>query len=194
LILASASLARARLLKAAGLEFEATNPPADEETAKAAYRALGMSPRAQAEALAELKALSVSSHRGGWVLGADQMLALDGTPLDKPRDVTEARKQLQLLRGKTHELVTAAVVCKGGNIAWRCLEAPRLTMRDFSDAFLEDYLSRAGDSALQSVGAYQLEGLGAQLFERVEGDYFCVLGLPLLPLLKFLREQGVATR
>jgi septum formation protein len=193
LILASASVARRRLLEAAGLGFEVAPASVDEEAAKAAYRAQGMNPRAQAGALAELKALSVSSHRQGWVLGADQMLALDGTPLDKPKDLGEARAQLQMLRGRTHELLTAAVVCKGQTIAWRCLEAPRLTMRDFSDAFLDEYLSRAGEAALKSVGGYQLEGLGAQLFERVEGDYFCVLGLPLLPLLGFLRAQGVAT-
>jgi len=190
-ILASASRARQRLLAAAGLNFEIAPPSANEEAAKATYRAGGLKPIAQAEALAELKALSISSQREGWVIGADQMLALDGRPFDKPADTAQAREQLQMLRGMTHELLTAIVVSQGEKIVWRHVATPRLSMRNFSDAFLDDYLQSAGAGALTSVGAYQLEGLGAQLFERVEGDYFSVLGLPLLPLLGFLREQGV---
>ena len=194
LILASASSARRHMLSSAGVSFAVVPSHANERSAKATYRAGGMPPHAQAEALAELKALSVSSEKEGLVIGADQMLAVGGQVMDKPQDIAEARAHLEMLRGKTHELLTAVVVSRGKEIIWRHLDAPRLTMRDFSDAFLNDYMQRAGKSTLRSVGAYQLEGLGAQLFDRVEGDYFSVLGLPLLPLLAFLREQGIVAR
>ncbi len=192
IVLASASASRRRMLKAAGLVFDVIAPTCDEEAAKRQYRVEGRSPHAQAEALAELKAKSVSQTRGAYVIGADQMLALDGAALDKPRNLAEARQHLLQLRGCPHELITAAAVAKDGAIVWRITDVPRLTMRRFSDAFLDDYIAHAGADALRSVGAYQLEGLGAQLFERVEGDYFSVLGLPLLPLLAFLRGQGEA--
>jgi septum formation protein len=180
------------MLEAVGLSFEVETPRVDEEAAKASLRAEGLKPRDQADALAELKALSVSRKRAGLVIGADQMLALGGEVFDKPKDAGEARDHLLRLRGQTHELITAAVVAKEGAIIWRHIDTPKLRMRAFSDAFLDGYLARAGDHVLRSVGAYQLEGLGAQLFERVEGDYFSVLGLPLLPLLAFLREHGIA--
>jgi septum formation protein len=192
LILASASAARRRLLEAAGLAFEVDLPRVDEEGVKASLRAQGLTPRDQADALAELKALSVSRRRSGFVIGADQMLALEGETLDKPKDAGEAREHLLRLRGRAHELVTAAVVAREGVAIWRHIDTPKLKMRAFSEAFLDDYLEQAGEAALHSVGAYQLEGLGAQLFERVEGDYFSVLGLPLLPLLAFLRQHGIA--
>lgn len=192
LVLASASVARRRMLEAAGLAFEVDPPRVDEEAAKASLRAQGMKPRDQADALAELKALSVSRRRSGFIIGADQMLAVEGATLDKPKDAAEARAHLVRLRGCSHELITAAVVAREGVAIWRHVDTPKLKMRAFSDAFLDDYLLRAGDGALNSVGAYQLEGLGAQLFERVEGDYFSVLGLPLLPLLAFLRAHGIA--
>ena len=192
LILASGSAARRHMLQAAGLSFAVETPRLDEEAAKASFRAEGVKPRDQADMLAELKALSVSRHRPDFVIGADQMLAIDGAILDKPKDAAEARGHLERLRGKTHELITAAVVAREGAIIWRHIDTPRMTMRPFSDAFLTDYLIRAGEETLRSVGGYQLEGLGAQLFERVEGDYFSVLGLPLLPLLAFLREHGIA--
>jgi len=191
LILASTSPARRRMLEAVGLSFSIERPSIDEEAAKASLRAGGLKPRDQADALAELKALSVSRRADGLVIGADQMLALEGEIFDKPGSAAAAREHLLRLRGRTHELITAAVVVRDGAVIWRHIDVPRLTMRNFSDAFLDDYLARAGRGVLTSVGAYQLEGLGAQLFERVAGDYFSVLGLPLLPLLAFLREHGI---
>jgi septum formation protein len=179
------------MLEAAGLTFEVEVPRVDEDAAKASLRAEGLKPRELADALAELKALSVSNRRSGFVIGADQLLAIEGDTLDKPRNRDEARKHLMRLRGRTHELVTATVVAREGAVVWRCVDTPRLVMRGFSDAFLDNYLVRAGEAAFASVGAYQLEGLGAQLFQRVEGDHFSVLGLPLLPLLAFLREHGM---
>lgn len=190
LILASASATRARLLRAAGLDIDIDPPRLDEEGAKKSLRAEGLKPRDQADALAELKALSISRRRPGLVLGADQMLALGDESFDKPRTRAEAQAQLHALRGRTHILMTAAVIARDGAPIWRHIEAPKLRMRKCSDEFLEDYLGRLGEGALASVGAYQLEGLGAQLFDAVEGDYFSVLGLPLLPLLAFLRENG----
>ena len=194
LILASGSAARRRVLEAAGVAFEVDAPRVDEEAVKTSLRAEGAKPHDQAVALAELKALSVATRRSGFVIGADQMLALEGEAFDKPKNANEAREHLLRLRGRTHELITAAVVARGDTVIWRHVDTPRLTMRAFSDAFLTDYLQRAGENVLMSVGAYQLEGLGAQLFERVEGDYFSILGLQLMPLLSFLREQGIAPR
>jgi septum formation protein len=194
LILASASSSRRRVMEAAGLVFEVDPPRVDEEAAKLSLRADGLKPRDQADALAELKALSVSNRRSGFVIGADQMLALEGDTLDKPKDRAEARAHLLRMRGRVHELISAVVVASEGAVIWRHIETPRLKMRAFSDAFLDSYLDQAGEGALASVGAYQLERLGAQLFDRVEGDYFAVLGLPLLPLLAFLREHGMAPR
>lgn len=191
LVLASGSAIRCRMLEAAGLDFEVMPAHVDEEMIKASLRAEGLRPRDQAEALAELKALSVSQRMSGFVIGADQMLALEGQTLDKPKDMAEARDHLRRMRGKAHELLCAAVVAREGVVLWRRVDTPKLKMRDFSDEFLDDYLARGGEPLLHSVGAYQLEGLGAQLFERVEGDYFSVLGLPLLPLLAFLREHGI---
>lgn len=192
LILASGSAARRQMLEAAGLSFEVDAPRVDEEAAKLSLRAGGLKPRDQADALAELKALSVSRSRPDFVIGADQMLALGGEVFDKPKSIEEARQHLTRLRGQTHELITASVVAREGAIIWRHIDTPKLKMRAFSDAFLDNYMGQAGEHVLRSVGAYQLEGLGAQLFERVEGDYFSVLGLPLLPLLAFLREHGIA--
>ncbi|MGE3143030.1 MAG: Maf family protein [Hyphomonadaceae bacterium] len=190
LILASGSAIRRQLLAAAGVAFEAVRPNVDEDAVKAGLRAEGLSPRDQADALAEVKALSVSRQRPGLVIGADQMLALGPEAFDKPADRAAARVSLQKLRGKTHVLHSAAVLARDGAVIWRHIESPRLTMRDFSDAFLDRYLDAAGEGALASVGAYQLEGLGAQLFARIEGDYFSILGLPMFPLLSILRTQG----
>jgi septum formation protein len=194
LILASASAARQSLLRNAGLIFDVVPATVDEEFLKTKLRAEGRPPRAQAEGLAEMKALSVSvSNPGCLVIGADQMLACGTEVYDKPANRDQARLQLTALRGKPHELLTAVVVAKGAEIIWKHTDTPRLTMRDFSADFLETYLDDIGDSAMKSVGAYQLEGRGAQLFDKIEGDYFSILGLPLLPLLAFLREQNLVT-
>jgi septum formation protein len=191
LILASGSAIRAQVLRAAGLAFTVVRPPVDEEAIKASLRAEGLSVRDQADALAEAKALSVARMRPGFVIGADQMLACEGEAFDKPQSLAEARESLLRLRGKVHHLVGAIVLAKDGEIIWRHLETPKLSMRPFSEAFLDAYLDQVGEAACHSVGAYQLEGLGAQLFSRIEGDYFSILGMPLLPLLAILREHRV---
>lgn len=194
LILASGSATRAKLLTDAGLSFTVARPSIDEEAIRDSLRAEGLSPRAQADALAEVKALSVSRRMSGMVIGADQMLSLGTEAFDKPKSREEARAHLQRLRGQTHVLQTAAVVARDGEVVWRHIETPRLTMRPYTDDFIEQYLDSVGDAAMASVGAYQLEGRGAQLFAKVEGDYYSILGLPLLPLLAFLREHGAAAR
>ncbi len=191
LILASGSAIRRKVLQDAGLDIVVEKPRLDEDAVKASLRAEGLKPRDQADALAEAKALSVSRIRPGFVLGFDQMLALGDEAFDKPADRAAARAQLQRLRGQTHVLLCAAVIARDGQVIWRHLETPKLKMRAFSDAFLESYLERAGDNVLATVGGYELEGLGAQLFSSVDGDYFAVLGVPLLPLLAFLREHGI---
>jgi septum formation protein len=140
--------------------------------------------------LAELKALKVSQRRPGFVLGCDQILSFEGHSFDKAETLDEAFERLSQLRGKTHSLECAAVIAKDGQPVWRLVTSPKLTMRDFSDDFLRSYLDAYGQEALSSVGCYQFEGPGAQLFERVEGDFFSILGLPLLEVLAFLRLHG----
>ncbi|WP_397423182.1 Maf family protein, partial [Phenylobacterium sp.] len=147
-------------------------------------------PRDVAEALAERKALVVSLARTGLVIGADQTLDLDGTLYDKAPDLQSAGTRLKVLRGKTHRLHSAVVVARDGIPIWREVVTATLTMRDFSDAFLETYLATEGEAALGSVGCYRLEGPGAQLFSKIEGDYFAILGLPLMGLLDLLRQHG----
>jgi len=195
LILASTSRTRGALFEQAGVPFIAAAPGVDEDSIKASLRAEGATAAEAAEALAEAKATRISlKFPHALVVGADQMLVCENHWYDKPSDRAAARRQLSELRGKTHQLVTAAVVMQAGRRIWHQVESANLTMRPFTDDFLDGYLDQAGEAVLSSVGAYQLEGLGAQLFSKVQGDHFVILGLPLLALLDFLREHGVVTK
>ena len=192
LILASASASRAAVLRQAGLTAASEPAHVDEAAVKESLKAEGATAAAVAETLAELKAQKISGRHGGvLVIGADQMLECEGVWFDKPADLDQAAAHLRALSGKTHRLISAVVALRDGTRLWHHVAEARLTMRPLSEAFIADYLAAVGPAALTSVGAYQLEGLGAQLFARVEGDYFAILGLPLLPLLDFLRNQGV---
>lgn len=190
LILASKSKSRASVLRAAGLTFEQIGSGVDEDALKEALRAEGASVAKQADLLAETKAMKVSISHPGVVLGCDQMLDLDGQGLDKVSTREEAVDVLRRLRSKTHILQSAIVACVEGAPVWRHLSQPKLRVRNFSDAFLESYLDDIGDAAFEGVGCYQIEGRGAQLFDRIEGDHFSILGMPLLPLLQWLRDRG----
>ncbi|MDJ0611924.1 MAG: Maf family protein [Kiloniellales bacterium] len=191
-VLASASRSRARMLAEAGVSVAADPAQVDEAEIKNSLAAEQATPAQVAETLAELKARRVSQRRAGaLVIGADQVLDLEGALLDKPRDRAEAAAHLRRLSGRTHRLISAVCAVRDDGYLWHAADQAQLTMRPLSDAFIEDYLAAVGARACESVGAYQLEGLGAQLFSRVEGDFFTVLGLPLLPLLDFLRAQKV---
>jgi len=191
IILASGSATRAALLERAGLTVEREKPGVDEDEIKLSYRQAGAEAGDCALALAEAKALRVAArHPGALVIGADQMLVCGKLWLDKPKHKDEARGQLRALRGESHELVTAACVARDGAVIWRHIDRPKLTMRRFDDDFIETYLAAIGPEDLNAVGAYRIEGLGIQLFAKVEGDFFAILGLPLLPLLDFLRGHG----
>ncbi len=192
LILASSSGIRARLLREAGVQFGVRPPDVDEASIKDVLRRDSVAPDAFADALAEAKALNVSdamSH--ALVLGCDQVLLCEGRVFDKARDPAEARETLAFLRGRDHQLVTSCVLAESGKPVWRYTEHATLRMRNFSDDFLDAYLKNEGKVVLGSVGCYQLEGRGAQLFDAIKGDFFCVLGLPLLPLLAALRSRGL---
>ena len=191
LVLASASEIRSRVLGNAGLAFEVDPAGIDESGIKMEHRTTAASAAGVAKALAEAKALAVSRRRPeAWVVGADQILTFQGTFFDKPRSMAEAVSRLRRFRGRSHDLVSAVCVAFEGRSQWLYSEAAVLHVRDFSDAFLDSYIAAAGESILASVGAYRLEGPGAQLFSGIDGDYFTVLGLPLLPLLGFLRDVG----
>jgi septum formation protein len=189
LILASKSTARRVLLEAAGIPLDVQPAEIDERALEADMAPDGAA--AAAALLASAKARAIATQMPGrLVLGADQTLALGTQRFSKPPDHAAAAAQLRALRGKTHVLHSAVALAHNGNIVFEHSAAARLTMRPFSDKFLDDYLAMAGNAVAASVGGYQLEGPGIQLFERIEGDYFTILGLPLLPLLDFLRQDG----
>jgi septum formation protein len=191
LVLASQSATRRQMLEAAGVPFEAVAAPLDEEAAKAGLAAAGFEAREMAEMLAELKATSVE---GGdaLVIGADQILELDdGAMLSKPGSRDEALAQLRALSGRTHRLHSAAVVVEHGARVWGETESVSLKVRPLGEAFLKAYLDREFEAVSNNVGSYRVEAMGAQLFERIDGSHFAVLGLPLLPLLAYLRTRGV---
>lgn len=191
-ILASQSAIRRKLLENAGLAVETLPARVDEDEIKLALRAAGASVEDAAIKLAEAKARRVAERiPGALVIGCDQMLECNGVWFDKPPDRAHAAAHLRALSGKTHRLISAVVAYRNMVRVWHHVDAAKLSVRPLSDAFIATYLDQVGDAALSSVGAYQLEGLGAQLFTRIEGDYFTVLGLPLLPLLGFLRANGV---
>lgn len=191
LILASTSHTRRHLLENAGLTVEVEPPRVDEEMIRDGMLAEQHSPRDIVDALAEAKAVRVSRKRpGALVLGCDQVLDLEGDLLSKPDTAAHARVQLLAMRGRRHELLSAAVICEDGAPIWRHVGTARLTVRAFSDAWLDDYIARNWPGISDSVGAYKLESEGVRLFSRIDGDYFTILGLPLLDLLGFLTLRG----
>ena len=190
IVLASTSTIRRQILEHAGIAFETARPMADEDEIK--RKSEHLDPGELAVVLAEAKALSVSSkYPEKTVIGGDQVLNLEGKALGKPANVVDAEAQLRSMRGRSHRLETAICCAIDGAIIWRHLARPALSVRDFSDEFLKSYLARAGDRVKLSAGSYQLESFGVQLFDAIDGDYFAILGLPLLPLLSFLRSRGM---
>ncbi|SNY90517.1 septum formation protein [Cohaesibacter sp. ES.047] len=190
LILASKSQARATLLSNAGLTFECVAAEIDERAAEQPLVDTGGTPQDIAELLAGVKAIDVSDRNPGClVIGADQTLGLGDRRFNKPADDAAARRQLLDLAGQTHQLHSAVACVKDGITLWSYVSSATLTMRDLSPAEIGHYMARVGDQVRSSVGCYQLEGLGIQLFEKIEGDYFTILGLPMLPLLSYLRAH-----
>jgi septum formation protein len=191
IVLASGSPARRTLLANAGIAFAVEPSTVDERAVEAPLIARGASPAEIASALAEAKAVEVSRRiPQALVIGADQTLDCDGHRGTKSESLAEARTQLQRLAGRSHQLHSAVAVARDGAVAWRLRDSATLTMRPLSAAEIDAYLARVGETVLKSVGVYQLEGEGIRLFERIEGDYFTILGLPLLPLLAYLRGEG----
>lgn len=192
LVLASKSFGRRAMLENAGVPFVADVAQVDEAAVKDSLKAENATAEQAAETLAELKAKRVAPrHSGALVVGADSILDLDGEWFDKPEDIASARNHLMRLRGRRHRIVSAAVMVRDDARLWAQTDAATLEMRAFSEAFLDDYLARVGDRATQSVGAYQIEGPGVQLFSRIQGDPFTIIGMPLLPLLEILRQHAV---
>lgn len=191
LILASGSTVRLQLLRAAGLEVSAQPARVDEQTVKHSLLAEGAKPRDIADALADLKAAKAAARNpDSLILGCDQVLDFKGTLFSKPETSDQARAQLATLCGQTHALLSAAVLYDGSEPVWRHIGQARLTMRAFSDDYLDEYLGRNWPEISQSVGGYLLESEGVRLFDRIEGDYFTILGLPMLPLLSYLATRG----
>lgn len=195
LILASRSASRQAMLRAAAVPYEVILPDADEDAAKALFRAANQDPAALALHLAEFKALALTdTHRDALILGSDQTLALDdGAMLDKAKDKDDLATQLTRMAGRTHELISAAVLVRAGQVIWQHIERVRMSVRPLSAAFIADYIEQEWDEVRWCVGGYQIEGRGAQLFERIEGNHFAIMGLPLLPLLQALRAEGILT-
>lgn len=192
IVLASTSPTRQAMLRSAGLSFTAAAPQVDERALVAHHPA--WTPEEVAVKLAEAKAEEVSArHPGAVVIGADQVLALGNTIYSKPRDAAQCRQQLTELRGKTHALISGVVTARDGKAVWSHRDQALLTMRSFSDGFLDAYLEKTGADCTTSVGGYKIEGLGVQLFDSIKGDHFTILGLPLLALLQWLRETGEVT-
>jgi septum formation protein len=192
IVLASGSASRRAMLEAAGVAFEIVRPQVDEDSAKAALKADGLDARHLADALAELKALAVSRRRPGeTVVGSDSIVALaDGSLLDKPDTRERAAAQLRAMRGGVHRIISAVVAARHGEPVWRHVDTAKLYVRDFSDAFLDTYLDAEWPAISGCVGCFRIEGPGVQLFSRVEGSQFTILGMPLLPLLGWLRDTG----
>lgn len=192
-ILASQSAIRRALLEQAGLSIEAKPAAIDEEAITEALLVQGAKPREIADALAEAKTRRLASTHDGHdclVIGADQVLSLDGEVFHKPVSLEAARQQLTRMSGKTHKLHSAACLARGGSVVWRHVDEAVMTMRPLSASFIDHYLARIDKGALTSVGAYQIEALGVQLFAQISGSHFTILGIPLLPLLDALRVQG----
>lgn len=192
IILASQSAARRAMLQAAGIAHEALPAHVDEEAITAGLQLEAASPERIADALAEVKALKISRQHAGLVLGADSVVVTaDGQLINKPETRARAEAQLRQLAGTTHRLISAAVICESGKPVWRSAGAAKLTMRPLSDDFIARYLDAEGEAVLGCVGCYRIEGLGAQLFSRIDGDQFVIRGLPLLAVLDYLRVRGV---
>ena len=190
LILASGSAIRREILNGAGLDYEVITRPVDEAAIKSAMLADRARLRDIADALAEAKAMRVSRQEAGLVIGADQIMVMNEILFDKPKTLEEVRERLISMRGKKHELLGAVVICENGAPVWRHICKTKLWVREFSDSFLDWYIKTEGDALMKSVGAYRFEGPGSQLFEKVEGDFFAILGLDLLPVLDYLRTRG----
>ena len=191
IILASGSVIRKQILDGAGLNYEVIVKPVDEAAIKDSMLAENSRLQDIADALAEAKALRVSRQTDGFVIGADQIMVMDNQLFDKPKDMDETRERLLSMRGKRHELIGAVVICENGRPVWRHLSKTKLWVREFSNDFLDWYIEQEGEALMKSVGAYRFEGPGAQLFEKVEGGFFAILGLDLLPVLDYLRVRGV---
>ena len=186
IILASSSPSRRKILNATGINFLSKNPNADEEALKIGFKG---NPKNLALMLAEEKALSVSQdYIKSYVIGADQVLSFKGATFNKPKTLKQAKENLRVFRGKKHKLESATTIAHSGRIIWRHQESPALTMRNFSDRFLNSYIKMAGDKTLLSSGGYSIEKEGSQLFSKVEGDFCTIVGLPLMPLLQKLRK------
>jgi septum formation protein len=192
LLLASRSATRRQMLAAAAVPFSACDTDLDEEAAKTAFRRHGLNARSLALALAESKALAVAAAPNDLVLGADQTLErADGSMLDKAGSREEALEQLRTLSGTTHKLHAAAAIARAGRIRWRRVATVKMHVRPLSEAFLQSYLGAEYDAVRFNLGCYRVEGMGIQLFHRIDGDHFAIMGLPLIPLLVFLRRQGM---